>query len=412
MRYNATTGGKIDTRGAGKLEIEGIAFTDTASDGSPFVFISNTVAHFHNNQFYGNCADATKQDVFVLGGTSTISNGSATDPFQGYGTVIRDNQADCIGRFALLQTFANAINIESNHIFISSGNPAQAAIEINPTADPAVGNYIAGNLIEVLGYKYGISLVQNARNNYIGGNSCFDHGTPTVACINVNYAVGNFGNQIIDNNADSAIPPISGVGSALGISVAPNQCGVHGTNGTADICLVGFAPFGNQISIDGGANGTGFGGKITSYNGITTVGNGVASEVAAVDLTARNAAIPLTNLYSVPATGGGMYQVCWVAAVTRSAGTSSVLGGTDGFEIRYIDGDTANTVTSPAAGAPTAGGDRAYSQTNAGNATNSNISGCTVAWVQASTTIQYAMDYTSIGMPAMQYNLHIKVLAM
>src|SRR5689334_12831705 len=51
-----------------------------------------------------------------------------------------------------------------------------------------------------------------------------------------------------------------------------------------------------------------------------------AHSAARVDLTGQTAAIPTTNLYAVPATGGGMYSVCYSAKVTTPASTSSLLG--------------------------------------------------------------------------------------
>lgn len=254
MQFSATTG-KIDTRGLGKLEVTGITFKDSASDGTPFVFTTNTIISFHNNQFYGNCSVSPKQDVFILGGSTNTIGGGATAAFQGYGTVITSNQADCIGRFALLDVFANAIQITTNHIFGNSGLTTGngAAIELNPATSTINGNYIAGNLIEVFGYVYGINLVKSSSFNTIIGNSCFDHGASTVACINVGLSASNFGNQIIDGNADSALLPIHGNTPSLGLSVIGNQCAIHGVNGSSqDVCLAAAAPSSAALIVEQG----------------------------------------------------------------------------------------------------------------------------------------------------------------
>lgn len=152
--------------------------------------------------------------------------------------------------------------------------------------------------------------------------------------------------------------------------------------------------------------------KITLFNGVATVGGGVPSEVATVDLTTQGAAISATTLYAVPAGGAGIYRISWVATVTRAATTSSTLGGAAGFQILYTDNDDSVVKTSAAAGAPSAGVNQAYSQTNQGNTTASQVSGSIIVNAKASTNIQYQFGYTSSGATTMQYNLHIRLEAL
>lgn len=141
--------------------------------------------------------------------------------------------------------------------------------------------------------------------------------------------------------------------------------------------------------------------KVTTYNAITTVGQGIPSVVAVANLTAQGAAITATTIYAVPAIGAGFYRVSWVATVTRAATTSSVLGGTNGFRLTYTDADDSVVKTS----APTT----ISHQTSAGNTTATQVSGCLNAYCKASTNLQYAFDYTSVGGTSMQFNLHISV---
>lgn len=122
---------------------------------------------------------------------------------------------------------------------------------------------------------------------------------------------------------------------------------------------------------------------------------------ASVDVTAQNAAISPTTAYAVPSGGSGLYLVSWVATVTQAATTSSVLGGTNGFQIVYTDADTSVTKTSVAAN----------SVTSTANTTGTSISGSLVASAAASSNIQYKFDYTSVGATVMQYNLHVRVTA-
>ncbi len=153
-------------------------------------------------------------------------------------------------------------------------------------------------------------------------------------------------------------------------------------------------------------------GLVKQYAAINTVGQGVPAEYATVDLTAQGAAITATTIYAVPAAGAGVYRISWVATVTQAASTTSTLGGTAGYQVLYTDADDSVVKTTPAAGAPSAGVNQAYSQTNQGNTTATQISGCIVVRAKASTNIQHQFDYTSAGATPMQYNLHVRVEAL
>jgi pectate lyase-like protein len=146
------------------------------------------------------------------------------------------------------------------------------------------------------------------------------------------------------------------------------------------------------------------GGKITSYNGVSTVSGGIPAEVATVDLTAQTAAIGTTTLYAVPA--AGQYRLSWNAKITTAAGTSSTLGP---LTISYTDPDgVAITTTVPAAlngGAPTTTG-----QTT--NNTGTVLIGLPLMLnCKAGTNITYSFAYASNAAAAMNYNLHLKLEA-
>lgn len=142
-------------------------------------------------------------------------------------------------------------------------------------------------------------------------------------------------------------------------------------------------------------------GLISKYNSISTVSNGHPAEYATVDLTAQTAAIAATTAYAVPAAGIGVYRVSWVATVTTAATTSSVLGGTNSFQIKYTDGNDSVVKTTVA---PII--------VSTANTTGTAISGVCIAYCKASTNLQYLFDYTSVGVTPMAYNLHIKIEAL
>lgn len=140
---------------------------------------------------------------------------------------------------------------------------------------------------------------------------------------------------------------------------------------------------------------------ITNYNGVATVGNGIASEVATVDLTAQTAAIGTTTLYTTPA--AGQYQLLWNAKITTAAGTSSTLGA---LTIVYTDPDgVAITITAPAfisAGT--------VATTSAANTTSTVLLGAPLLLnCKSATVISYAFGYASNAANAMNYNVHLRL---
>jgi hypothetical protein len=117
-----------------------------------------------------------------------------------------------------------------------------------------------------------------------------------------------------------------------------------------------------------------------------------------VNLTGRSAAIAATLLYAVPSGQGGIYRVTWAAKVTTVSDTSSILGGTNGFQIQYTDSDDSVTLTTPPG------------PTSSGNTTGTQLSGEVIVNAKAGTNLNYIFDYTDVAayMP-MQFSLHIRV---
>lgn len=330
MTFNATTA-KFLTLGNGKLEIDHICFKDTNTDATPFIFDTNTVMNVHDSQFLGNCTGSAFNPVFILGGSSTTVGNTTSAPFSGYGTKVINNEADCIGRFALLQTFANDIDIAYNHIFQNSVFNSGGAIELNPATDPVSGNKIIGNLIEVSGYKYGINLLKNATWNTIDANDCFDFiDGVTTSCVNVAASEGNFGNTVIDGSAGTpSQSPISGQSDALGLSSRNNYCTVHGVNvaGTGDFCALAARDAADHVLIDPPGSGTRFGGPIvidsTSNIGMVRLQDVVLSSPA-----------PDITFSSIPSTP---YNSLRIEVQARGDGASAI----DNVEIQF-NGDTGN----------------------------------------------------------------------
>jgi hypothetical protein len=133
----------------------------------------------------------------------------------------------------------------------------------------------------------------------------------------------------------------------------------------------------------------------------------VPSRVAVSDLTAQTAAVAATTIYAVPASAGGFYRISYNAKVT-TAGTTSTLGGTNGFQVVYTDNDDSVVVTTPVWWG---GGNNGAAPTSASlNTTQTQVSGVIIVNAKAGTNIQFSFDYTSSG-TAMQYSLHTRVIA-
>ncbi len=120
--------------------------------------------------------------------------------------------------------------------------------------------------------------------------------------------------------------------------------------------------------------------------------------VATTDLTAQTAAIALTTIYTVPTSADGVYEVSFVSTIT-TAGTTSVLGGTNGFQIKFTSPTDSVAKTSVA---------RFVGDFSSANTTGTTCSGVRTAYAKAGTAIQYSYDYTSTG-TAMNYELHVRV---
>lgn len=149
-------------------------------------------------------------------------------------------------------------------------------------------------------------------------------------------------------------------------------------------------------------------GKLTTYNAIATVGNGVASEVATIDTTGLTANVATATLYAVPASGEGLYRINAYVVETIAGSVSSVLPN---VQIVYTDKDSNTSVTidaTPILGAAGIGQTGALSANTVGTA----VSGVIVIYVKASTTIQYlTTNYASVA-AGMTYALHLKAEAL
>lgn len=137
----------------------------------------------------------------------------------------------------------------------------------------------------------------------------------------------------------------------------------------------------------------------TSYNGVTSVSNGLSQIVAQINATAQAANIATATLYTVPASAG-FYRISIYITITQAATTSSTMPSTT---ITYTDGNSGSNTHSTTTTA-----------TSAGNSVTTTFAQTTyILYAKASTNIQYATgSYASSGGTALNYALRIRVEAL
>lgn len=148
--------------------------------------------------------------------------------------------------------------------------------------------------------------------------------------------------------------------------------------------------------------------KLLSYNGITTVSNGIPSEVATIDSTGLTANVGATTLYAVPASGAGLYRVSAYLVTTTAASITSTMPNA---QVVYTDSDSNTSVTldvSPILGAAGLG----QSGLLTANTVGTVFSGTVVVYIKASTTIQYQTVNYASNIAGMTYAFRMKLEAL
>lgn len=225
------------------------------------------------------------------------------------------------------------------------------------------------------------------------------------AASSVTLFAGN--DTISPGNVSVTAGTASGAGTGGAVNVTAGNGGnlhggfvvITGGNGTAN-----NANGGNVTLAPGTANGSGTAGTIgllgvvSNYNNVATVGNGVPSEYGKGDATGQTANVGVTNLYTVPSTGAGMYRVSCYVIVTTAATTSSTLPSCN---LIWTDNDNSNNQSAN------------VTATQTGNTVTTYGQGMTVINVKASTSVTWSTaGYATSGATSMAYAVHIKIEAM
>jgi hypothetical protein len=244
-----------------------------------------------------------------------------------------------------------------------------------------------------------------ASNNAIGFGaiSSFTGTTGSVAALTIGGKSGTGGSQGFTFNPASGsasfiacniTPTIQGTSSGSTTALVVNPT-ITATNLTGTNRIASFQS-GGTTELDISYTGT-----IATYGGTATVRRGVPSIIASTDLTAQTAAIAATTLLSAPATG--QYRVAWSATITTASDTSSVLGGSGGFQVIYTS-PTDSVVKTTVSG---------NSVTSAANTTGTAVGDDIVIYAKTGTNIQFQYGYTSVQTTtAMAFELHVSLEAL
>lgn len=218
LRYS-TGPACIDLRGSGHWECEGITFWQNGTaHTNPYIQTTNTTIHVHDCTFFGHNTKLTTlcdQDAIILGGTTqTIGTGSDA-PFQGYGTVINNNHFQRIRRAVYGRTYCNGVVVRDNNIWHLCGSSVVsqvASIEfLGVSSSYCTGNVIAGNLIEMSGYVYGIKLAGYCLGTSLVSNNFYDFNGSVLAPIRLESTAIN--NVVLAGYAATTVAHVSAASS-------------------------------------------------------------------------------------------------------------------------------------------------------------------------------------------------------
>lgn len=170
LRYGGTGSqlAKIDTRGAGLLEIDHLVILSGGTDDELFIRTTNTTLHIHHNYFRGNGANSQTscvQDVIRLGGdgSGTPQTLDAEAFFQGYGTIICDNYYDHIQAAIVFGSQCNGIEVRNETVAKTCGSGDAHGAPFWFDTGPGGGQFacvIRNGTIEIGSYKHVVRLDQ------------------------------------------------------------------------------------------------------------------------------------------------------------------------------------------------------------------------------------------------------------
>lgn len=284
LRYNGVDGlhpAKIDTRGAGFLEVDHISIKSGGNDDFQIMQTTNTAVFIHHCAIIGNVLKtgiACVQNFMQFGGTtSQITSDAANAPFQGYGSKMWDNYYSNIQYGSNFGNYSNGVQI-SNEIFSATcGSPNSLGAPYYFDPGSTVGNEtfgvtIQGTIVEVSNYAYAVTQIQKSSRHIFDGIGIYDPTSHTQA----GYYIGSgcTVNTIIVGFLPTSVPLTAGAaaGTVLVLDDRGTSWPSQFPNGLTVGTLISTntASF-SGISDTGGINSTA---AITSNNKVAVNGTG------------------------------------------------------------------------------------------------------------------------------------------
>lgn len=205
LRYDGSGSAvaKIDTRGAGVLEVDHLTLKSGGTDNYKFFQTTNTMIRVHDNAIIGNVANsgtACVQDFLYLGGQTAAVGDGSDDGFQGYGSRIWDNFYSNIRRGITWGVYANGVAVEHETYSGTCGSSeAQGApyVFTVPSGQNISGNRIRGGVIEITNYLYAANLAGGVEGCLFDGIGIYDQNGYTLGYIYFGSATTTYDNLVI-----------------------------------------------------------------------------------------------------------------------------------------------------------------------------------------------------------------------
>jgi len=235
---------KINTRGAGLLEIDHLTLLSGGTDNTDFISTTNTTVHIHHNQIMGNQANegvACKQNFIRLGGDGSAPPQSVEEEayFQGYGSKLSDNHYDRIQYCHIYGSQCNGIEVQNETVSKTCGSsdPHGAPFVFlasagggTPSGGGSFGLVMRSGTIEIAFYKHVIRL-SAAVGCYFDGVSAYDDFSGAFESV-VYCDAASSGNLLVCNWYPKV--PFSGPGAPAQSFVSSNFLRVNAGPGRPD----------------------------------------------------------------------------------------------------------------------------------------------------------------------------------
>lgn len=383
---NSRFGGKLQLGSqaqvpTGMLDVLNIASTDVS------ILVTGAASQSANYLTINSSASVEQASISSAGTMNLLGNLTFTKELAHTISISNSTtSAAAGGALTILSGSATAGNANGGALTVATGGGNSLGAAGALTLQTGVGGVAPGAVLIQSQSVFSSGTVTVRSGNTTGANNS---GGITVNSGTVTTAVA--GNVAITGGA------ASGAGTGGNVTITAGNT-VGGTNGAVTIVSSGV----NAIVATAAGNVT-MAQKVTSYNGITTVADGVSSILGTSDLTGQTAVVGATTLYTPTATG--FYRITAYLQITTAATTSSILAGAGGVTVTYNDGD-GNVAQTNTMQFTNQNGVAAIS--SAANSTTTNLKGVMVVYARTGVAISFSIGYNSVGATPMAYASHFK----